>query len=198
MIDKTYDLKLAFKEVSASSAGGSPFLIAYGATFLITAILSFFLPRQTVALIAMFQGGIALPVAFWLERRMGSARMSHDNPLRSLSAQMAMSQALGLPILILVYSLKSGGHPVGPGFFGRRAFSPLRLAAPHAHLCGFIHHHRSRCIHPPALPGAKSFFFCSAFCRDNLLDCIPAGVQACRQAGQRIHLTGSSAGNPFS
>ena len=42
MIDKTYDLKLALKEVSASSAGGSPFLIAYGATFLITAILSFF------------------------------------------------------------------------------------------------------------------------------------------------------------
>jgi hypothetical protein len=124
MIDKTYDLKLAFKEVSASSAGGSPFLIAYGATFLITAILSYILPRQTAALIAMFQGGIALPVAFWLERRMGSARMSPNNPLRSLSAQMAMSQALGLPILILVYSLNPGGIPLALASLGGVHFLP--------------------------------------------------------------------------
>ena len=124
MIDKTNDLKLAFTEVSASSAGGAPFLIAYGATFLITAMLSFFLPRQTVALIAMFQGGIALPLAFWLERKMGSARMSPGNPLRSLSAQMAMSQALGLPILILVYSLNPGGVPLALASLGGVHFLP--------------------------------------------------------------------------
>ena len=34
------------------------FLIAYGGTFLITAIRRFFLPRPTTALIAMFQGGV--------------------------------------------------------------------------------------------------------------------------------------------
>ncbi len=61
------DLRQAFTEVSASSAGGAPFLISYGATFFITAILSFVLPRPTTALIAMFQGGVALPIAFWLE-----------------------------------------------------------------------------------------------------------------------------------
>ena len=72
MNQSTNDLKKAFDEVSASSMGGAPFLIAYGATFFITAVLSFFLPRPTAALIAMFQGGIALPIAFWLERKMGS------------------------------------------------------------------------------------------------------------------------------
>ncbi len=124
MIEKKYDLKQAFLEVSASSAGGAPVLIAYGATFLITAILSFFLPRQTTALIAMFQGGLALPAAFWLERKMGTGRMSPDNPLRSLSAQMAMSQALGLPILILVYSLNPGGIPLALASLGGAHFLP--------------------------------------------------------------------------
>jgi hypothetical protein len=118
MMTNSNDLKQALTEVSASSAGGAPFLIAYGATFLITAVLSFFLPRQTAALIAMFQGGIALPAAFWLERRMGSQRMAPDNPLRPLSAQMAMSQALGLPLLILVFSLNPGGIPLALASLG--------------------------------------------------------------------------------
>jgi hypothetical protein len=118
------DLKQAFSEVSASSAGGAPFLIAYGATFMITAVLSFFLPRQTIAIIAMFQGAVALPAAFWLERRMGSQRMSPDNPLKSLSAQMAMSQALGLPLLILVYSLNPGGIPLALASLGGVHFLP--------------------------------------------------------------------------
>lgn len=102
----------ALDEVSASSAGGSPFLFAYGTTFLATGILSFFLPRPTVALIAMFQGALALPVALWMERRMGWVRMAADNPLKPLSAQLAMSQTFGLPALIVVYSLNPGAIPV--------------------------------------------------------------------------------------
>jgi hypothetical protein len=118
------DLNQAFDEVSASSAGGAPFLIAYGATFMITAILTFFLPRQVTALIAIFQGGVALPAAFWLERKMGSRRMSADNPLRPLSAQMAMSQALGLPLLIVMYSLNPGGIPLAMASLGGVHFLP--------------------------------------------------------------------------
>jgi hypothetical protein len=72
MINKFNDLTRAQNEVSASSAGGAPFLICYGSTFIITGILAFFLPRETSALIAMFQGGIALPIALWLERRVGT------------------------------------------------------------------------------------------------------------------------------
>jgi predicted PurR-regulated permease PerM len=69
------DLRKALNDVSASSAGGAPFLITYGATFFITGILSFILPPSITALIAMFQGIVALPVAFWLERKMSSKRM---------------------------------------------------------------------------------------------------------------------------
>ncbi len=123
-MDSANDLQRALQEVSASSAGGAPFLIAYGATFVITAVLSFFLPRPTAALIAMFQGGVALPVAFWLERRMGSRRMAADNPLRPLSAQMAMSQALGLPLLIVAYTLNPVAIPVMLASLGGVHFFP--------------------------------------------------------------------------
>jgi len=124
MYNTTNDLKIALTEVSASSAGGAPFLIAYGATFLITAILSFFIPWPTAAVIAMFQGGVALPVAFWLERRLGSCRMSRDNPLKPLSGLMAVSQALGLPLLIVVYSLNPRAIPVALAALGGVHFLP--------------------------------------------------------------------------
>jgi len=105
-------LEQAFTEVSASSAGGSPFLIAYGTTFLITGILTFVLAAETVALIAMFQGGAALPVALWLERRLGQGRMSVNNPLRALSVQLALSQVLALPALIVAFNLNPRSIPV--------------------------------------------------------------------------------------
>jgi len=120
----SYDLKRAFTEVSASSAGGAPFLITYGATFLVTAILSLFIPKPIAALIAMFQGGVALPAAFWLERKMGTGRMAPDNPLRSLSILLATSQALGLPLLILVYSLDPRGIPLALAALGGVHFLP--------------------------------------------------------------------------
>ena len=118
------DFRRALTEVSASSAGGAPFLIAYGLTFLITGVLSFFLSREIVALIAMFQGGVSLPLAFWLERRLGSTRMSADNPLRVLSGQMAVSQALIIPALIVTYSLEPGAVPVVLAGVGGMHFLP--------------------------------------------------------------------------
>lgn len=124
MANTSNDLYRAQTDVSASSAGGAPFLIAYGATFFITAILSFFISRETAALIAMFQGGVALPFAFWLERKLGSKRMEADNPLRALSAQMAVSQALGLPALIIAYSLNPATVPVVLAAIGGMHFLP--------------------------------------------------------------------------
>jgi len=118
------DLTRAQNELSASSAGGAPFLICYGFTFIITGILAFFLPREISALIAMFQGGIALPIAFWLERQMGTTTMSPDNPLKNLSAQMAVSQALALPFLIVVYSTEPAQIPVVMAGLGGVHFLP--------------------------------------------------------------------------
>jgi hypothetical protein len=102
----------AFTEVSANSAGGAPFLIAYGATFIISGMLSYLLPEETAALLVLFQGGVALPLAFWLERRMGWGRMAINNPLRPLSVQLAVSQALALPALIVAFTMNPRSIPV--------------------------------------------------------------------------------------
>lgn len=116
------DLVRAQNEVSASSAGGAPFLMAYGGTLLVTGILYYLLPLSTVALIAIFQGTVALPIAFWLERQLGWQTRSAANPLQSLSVQMAMSQVLALPATIIAYSLNPAVVPavlaaVGGGHF---------------------------------------------------------------------------------
>ena len=112
MKQNTMTLNHAFNEVSASSAGGAPFLIAYGLTFIVSGMLSYVLPAETTALVVMFQGGVALPLAFWLERRLGWGRMATDNPLRALSVQLAVSQALALPALIVAFNLNPRSIPV--------------------------------------------------------------------------------------
>ncbi len=119
-----YSFDRALNEVSASSAGGAPFLICYGATFILVGVLSLTLPRETSALLVMFQGGVALPLALWLEKRMGTARMSAENPLKDLSAFMAISQALAIPFLIVVYNINPGQVPVVMAGLGGVHFLP--------------------------------------------------------------------------
>jgi translation initiation factor IF-1 len=128
------DLDAARDEVSRSSAGGAPFLAVFGATLLACALASLFVTRQQAAMMVMFQGGIALPLAFLLERGMGSGRMADDNPLRPLSIQLAMSQIVAFPVIIAVYSLNPGGVPLAMAAVagghrwstGRPADGPIR------------------------------------------------------------------------
>ena len=124
MSDLTIDFRQALDEVRSSSAGGAPFLIAYGVTFILTGIVAYFLPRETSALIAMFQGGVALPVAFQLEKIMGNGRMSADNPLKSLSAYLAFSQSMAIPFLIVVYNIDPRQVPVTMAGLGGVHFLP--------------------------------------------------------------------------
>lgn len=53
------DFERAFNDITTRSVGGAPFLFAYGATFIFTAVLSFSSPKSTSALVAMLQGGVA-------------------------------------------------------------------------------------------------------------------------------------------
>lgn len=117
-------LDSARDEISASSSGGAPFLIAYGTTMLGCAALSLVLPRDVVALIAIFQGGVALPAAFWLERRLRVRPVSPDNPLTPLSIQLAMSQVVALPAVIVADSLDPDYVPVVLAAIGGGHFLP--------------------------------------------------------------------------
>lgn len=99
------DLTRARAEVTAHSAGGAPFLLAFGLSIGLVGLGSFWLPTKTAALILMFQGNVALPLAFLLERRLRWATMAPDNPLRGLAVQLAMSQIAALPMVILAWVL---------------------------------------------------------------------------------------------
>jgi len=118
------DLEAARADVSASSAGGAPFLISFGVTLAACAIASFFVDRRTAAMLVMFQGGIALPAAFMLERAMSRKAMAAENPLRSLSIQLAMSQIVAFPIVIATYSLNPGAVPLAMASIGGGHFLP--------------------------------------------------------------------------
>ena len=99
------DLSRARVEVTASSAGGAPFLFSFGLTIFVTGLLALWLPTKTAALILLFQGNAALPLAFWLQRRTAWGEMAPDNPLRPLSIQLAMSQIAALPMVLLAYGV---------------------------------------------------------------------------------------------
>jgi hypothetical protein len=118
------DLKRALDEVSVSSAGGAPFLIAFGATLLACGIAGFFVPTKTMAIVVLFQGNVALPLAFWLERRMAWGPMAADNPLRSLSILMAMSQLVALPVALLAFNLHPATVPAAMAAIGGAHFLP--------------------------------------------------------------------------
>ena len=101
--EMTFDA--AREEISSGSAGGAPFLIAFGLSLLLTGIGSFSLTDRAAAFVLLFQGNLALPLAFWLERRMGTGQMSPDNPLKTLSIQLAMTQIVALPAVLIAYAL---------------------------------------------------------------------------------------------
>jgi Family of unknown function (DUF7010) len=120
----TWTIDTARDEISASSAGGAPFLYAFAGSLIVCAILGLLLPLKTAALILLFQGNAALPIAFWLERRMGRGPMSNDNPLKSLSVLMAMSQVAALPAALIAYSRDPWLVPAALAAIGGGHFLP--------------------------------------------------------------------------
>jgi hypothetical protein len=118
------DLNLARQEVSASSAGGAPFLISFGASLLVCGLAALALAPQQAALLVMFQGSVTLPIAFLLERRMGWGPMAADNPLRSLSVQLAMSQIVAFPVVIAMYDFRPGAVPLAMASIAGGHFLP--------------------------------------------------------------------------
>ncbi|MEW6321861.1 MAG: hypothetical protein AB1635_12355 [Acidobacteriota bacterium] len=114
----------AFANVTAASAGGAPFLLAYGGTLLAVGLLGFSQSHRITALLTLFQGNLALPLAFWLERRLGVERLAADNPLRPLSVQLAISQLFALPAAVLGYVLAPWTVPAMVAFIAAAHLLP--------------------------------------------------------------------------
>jgi hypothetical protein len=114
----------ARRSASGTAAMGAPWLVAFAITLSVAAALSFVLPLQVAVLVIVFQGGIALPLAFMLERRLGDGPMAVGHPLRSLSVQLAMVQILALPAVIMMYSVDPALVPATFAAIGGAHFLP--------------------------------------------------------------------------
>ncbi len=99
-------------EVRRSSGGGFAFLIANGLGWLTAGIIGLVMGPKAGAWALLFQGGVTLPLAFGLERALGYPKLAKDNPLLPLVIQLAMTQAIALPAVILVIQLNHALLPV--------------------------------------------------------------------------------------
>lgn len=118
------DIERALDDVSASSAGGAPFLIAFGFTLAVCGVLGLVLPVRTAAIITLFQGNLALPLAFLLERRLRARPAPKSDPFRGLAIQMAMSQIVAIPAVILAFSFHPAFVPAAMAAIGGGHFLP--------------------------------------------------------------------------
>jgi hypothetical protein len=123
-ITREWTVDEARRTASGTAAQGAAWLIAFALTLSVAAVLSFFLPLEVAVLVAVFQGGVALPLAFALERRLGTGPMAADHPLRSLSVQLAMVQILALPAVIMMYGLDPALVPATFAAIGGAHFLP--------------------------------------------------------------------------
>jgi len=107
-----HSLASARAEIRQSSGGGFAFLVANGLGWLVAGIIGLILGAKAGAWALLFQGGVTLPLAFGLERALGYPKLARDNPLLPLVIQLAMTQVIALPAVILVIQLNHALLPV--------------------------------------------------------------------------------------
>jgi hypothetical protein len=129
-------------EARTANGGGFSFLLVHGITWVGAGILSFVLPRDTAALVYLFQGLVAFPASLIVERALGYRTLStNENSLVSLFVLVAVAQGLALPASIIVFNLDprlvpvvfaatNGGHFLPYSWLhGTRAYIGLAIVA---------------------------------------------------------------------
>jgi hypothetical protein len=129
-------------EARTANGGGFSFLLIHGITWVGAGILSFVLPRDTAALVYLFQGLVAFPASLIVERALGYRTLStNENSLVSLFVLVAVAQGLALPASIIVFNLDprfvpvvfaatNGGHFLPYSWLhGTRAYIGLAIVA---------------------------------------------------------------------
>jgi hypothetical protein len=129
-------------EARTANGGGFSFLLIHGITWVGAGILSFVLPRDTAALVYLFQGLVAFPASLIVERVLGYRTLStKENSLVSLFVLVAVAQGFALPASVIVFNLDprlvpvvfaatNGGHFLPYSWLhGTRAYIGLAIVA---------------------------------------------------------------------
>jgi len=99
-------------EIRRCSGGGFAFLFANGLGWLTAGVVGLVAGTKAGAWVLLFQGGVTVPLAFALERVFGYPKLSRDNPLLPLVVQLALTQTIALPAVILMIGLSPAHLPV--------------------------------------------------------------------------------------
>lgn len=96
------DVEEYTRALAAANRHGWAFLAVYGVTWLVAAMAWARASPRTAAIVTLFQGMVALPVALALALLNPGPPPPHHAALDSLSVTMATGQLLGFPVVILL------------------------------------------------------------------------------------------------
>lgn len=111
-MNRILDIDGVRQQAILASLAGFPFLLVYGVTWIATAAVSYWVPRDVAPLVYLFQGIPAAPIAIALERRLGYLRVPKPDPLLPLTLQILFVQVVAFPAVFLVWSLAPAYTPV--------------------------------------------------------------------------------------
>ena len=112
MTEPISDIDAVRKQAILSSAGGFPFLLMFGFSWIAAGGLSYLVPRDIVPFIYWFSGAPAVPVALALERRVGYVPPLKPDPLLPLTLQIMFIQMVAFPAFLPFLSSDPGYFPV--------------------------------------------------------------------------------------
>lgn len=95
-----------------SSLAGFPFLLVMGLAWLVGGALSYWVPIRFAPWIYPCLGGLAVPFAIALERRLGYVPAADPDPLLPLTLQLLFVQIVAFPAILLVWDEDPAFMPV--------------------------------------------------------------------------------------
>ena len=95
-----------------AALAGFPFLLVFGVVWLAAGALSYWIPSSVAPWIYPSLGGVAVPIAIAIERRLGYVAASNPDPLLPLTLQLLFVQIVAFPAILLVWDATPHFMPV--------------------------------------------------------------------------------------
>ena len=111
-LDRTTDLDVIRQQGILSSLAGFSFLLVMGLAWIAAAALSYFVPIGFAPWLYPCLGGLTMPIAIALDRKLGYIAAPTPDPLLPLSLQLLFVQIAAFPAVLLVWDSMPNYMPV--------------------------------------------------------------------------------------
>jgi hypothetical protein len=111
-VTRLSDLDAIRQRAILASVAGFPFLMVFGVVWLTAGALSYWVPREFAPWVYPCLGGVAMPLAMALERRLAYVPAANPDPLLPLTLQLLFVQIVAFPAILLVWDATPHFVPV--------------------------------------------------------------------------------------